>query len=101
MDLDSFDVENCRKVEKAFDRYTIIDLCFKIDVPLEECAGVLENLDRKYIRRVVEFLEHFYDVTLMISCYRYVTSNIFFYEIGSIDCLLQEWKMSDKFGKYW
>ncbi|KAG8657803.1 hypothetical protein MANES_03G090444v8 [Manihot esculenta] len=108
-------LRTAEKFENAFDRFATIDPCFKFDlVSGKECDGVPDSLDWDYIRKIVDFLGHFYDLTLKISGSRYVTSNIFFDEISSIDCLLQEWKMSDdltlanmgqnmkvKFDKYW
>ncbi|KAF2308598.1 hypothetical protein GH714_011172 [Hevea brasiliensis] len=95
-----------------FSKYAIIDPCFKLDLQSDD--GLPDSLDWEHVRRVVDFLSHFYDLTLRISGSRYVTSNIFFNEISSVDCLLQEWQGSDnmelacmgdrmkaKFDKYW
>ncbi|KAF2294845.1 hypothetical protein GH714_021438 [Hevea brasiliensis] len=101
-----------QKFENAFDRYATIDPCFKFD--LQSSDGLPDSLDWENVRRLVDFLGHFYDLTLRISGSRYVTSNIFFNEISSINCLLQEWqgsndielacmgdRMKVKFDKYW
>ncbi|XP_058003896.1 zinc finger BED domain-containing protein RICESLEEPER 2-like [Hevea brasiliensis] len=101
-----------QKFENAFDRYATIDPCFKFD--LQSSDGLPDSLDWENVRRLVDFLGHFYDLTLRISGSRYVTSNIFFNEISSVDCLLQEWqgsndielacmgdRMKVKFDKYW
>ncbi|KAF2322117.1 hypothetical protein GH714_006967 [Hevea brasiliensis] len=93
-------------------RYATIDPCFKFD--LQSSDGLPDSLDWENVRRLVDFLGHFYDLTLRISGSRYVTSNIFFNEISSVDCLLQEWqgsndielafmgdRMKVKFDKYW
>lgn len=102
------------KFENAFDRYATVDPYFKIDLQSSEGNGVPDSLEWEYIGKIVEFLGHFYELTLRISGSRYVTSNIFFDEISSVDCLLQEWKSSNdlelscmgekmklKFDKYW
>ncbi|XP_021593044.1 zinc finger BED domain-containing protein RICESLEEPER 2-like [Manihot esculenta] len=102
------------KFENAFDRYATVDPYFKIDLQSCEGDGVPDSLEWEYIGKFVEFLGHFYELTLRISGSRCVTSNIFFDEISSIDCLLQEWKSSNdlelscmgekmklKFDKYW
>ncbi|KAG8634406.1 hypothetical protein MANES_17G029905v8 [Manihot esculenta] len=108
-------LRTAKKFENAFDRFATIDPCFKFDlVSGKECDDVPDSLDWDYIRKIVDFLGHFYDLTLKISGSRYVTSNIFFDEISSVDCLLQEWKIRDdltlanmgekmkvKFDKYW
>ncbi|KAG8649371.1 hypothetical protein MANES_08G086122v8 [Manihot esculenta] len=92
-------LRTAEKFENAFDKFATIDPCFKFDlVSGKECDGVPDSLDWDYIRKTVDFLGHFYDLTLKIS----------------VDCLLQEWKMSDdltlanmgenmkvKFDKYW
>ncbi|KAG8633975.1 hypothetical protein MANES_17G003183v8 [Manihot esculenta] len=58
-----------------------INSCFKFDlVSGKECDGVPDSLDWKYIRKIVDFLGHFYYLTLKIS--------------GSI------YKMKVKFDKY-
>ncbi|KAF2292745.1 hypothetical protein GH714_027826 [Hevea brasiliensis] len=101
-----------KKFENAFDRYATVDPCFKLD--LQSGDGLLDCLDWENVRRVIDLLGHFYDLTLRISGSRYVTSNIFFNEISSVDCLLQEWqgsndvelacmgdRMKVKFDKYW
>ncbi|KAF2289250.1 hypothetical protein GH714_032126 [Hevea brasiliensis] len=82
-----------QKFENAFDRYATIDPCFKFD--LQSSDGLPDSLDWENVRRLVDFLGHFYDLTLRISGSRYVTSNIFFNEISSVDCLLQEWQGSN------
>ncbi|KAF2303060.1 hypothetical protein GH714_013118 [Hevea brasiliensis] len=82
-----------QKFENAFDRYATVDPCFKLN--LQSSDGLLDSLDWEHFRRVVDFLGHSYDPTLRISRSRYVTSNIFFNEISSVDCLLQEWQGSD------
>ncbi|XP_021600728.1 zinc finger BED domain-containing protein RICESLEEPER 3-like [Manihot esculenta] len=102
-----------KKVRDAV-RYATVDPYFKIDLQSSEGNGVPDSLEWEYIGKIVEFLGHFYELTLRISGSRYVTSNIFFDEISSVDCLLQEWKSSNdlelscmgekmklKFDKYW
>ncbi|KAG8651936.1 hypothetical protein MANES_06G036850v8 [Manihot esculenta] len=83
------------KFENAFDRYATVDPYFKIDLQSCEGNGVPDSLEWEYIGKIVEFLGHFYELTLRIYGSRYVTSNIFFDEISSVDCLLQEWKSSN------
>ncbi|KAF2322124.1 hypothetical protein GH714_007038 [Hevea brasiliensis] len=64
-----------KKFENAFDRYATIDPCFKLD--LQSSDGLPDSLDWENVRRLVDFLGHFYDLTLRISGSQYVTSNIF------------------------
>ncbi|KAF2288802.1 hypothetical protein GH714_014265 [Hevea brasiliensis] len=60
-----------QKFENAFDRYATIDPCFKLD--LQSGDGLLDCLDWENVRRVIDLLGHFYDLTLRISGSRYVT----------------------------
>ncbi|GKV05105.1 hypothetical protein SLEP1_g17148 [Rubroshorea leprosula] len=70
--------------------------------------------DWENCRKLVDFLGHFYCMTLKVSGNWYATSNLYFLEICSLDALLKEWeelsdidlvmltiKMRDKFDKYW
>ncbi|KAG8635518.1 hypothetical protein MANES_16G038752v8 [Manihot esculenta] len=68
------------KFENAFDRYATVDPYFKIDLQSCEGDGVPDSLEWEYIGKIVEFLGHFYELTLRISGSRYVTYNIFFDE---------------------
>jgi hypothetical protein len=65
-------------------------------------------------KKMAEFLEHFYDLTIRISSSLHVTSNTFFHEIGEIHLLIQSWidsvdplrvsmgfRMKEKYDKYW
>ena len=63
---------------------------------------------------IVEFLQHFYNITLRIFIFLNITANSFFNEISNLHYLLSEWKQSSddsqisiglnmkiKFDKYW
>jgi hypothetical protein len=63
---------------------------------------------------MVEFLEHFHDLTVRVSSSLHVTSNSFFHEIGEVHLLIKSWmssqdnlqvsmgmRMKEKFDKYW
>ena len=67
-----------------------------------------------YISKMVELLQHFYDITLRMFGSLYVTANLFFSEMFDLYCPLSEWKqsldnnqilmglnMKSKFDKYW
>ncbi|GLT47003.1 hypothetical protein SLA2020_207260 [Shorea laevis] len=70
--------------------------------------------DWENCRKLVDFLGHFYCMTLKVLGSWYATSNLYFPKICSLDALLKEWeessdidlamltiKMRDKFDKYW
>lgn len=63
---------------------------------------------------MINFLQHFYELTLRISGSLYTTTNLFFHEIFMVYRLLSEWiknddeelskmatKMKEKYDKYW
>ncbi|XP_021631852.1 zinc finger BED domain-containing protein RICESLEEPER 2-like [Manihot esculenta] len=85
-------VRYIRQSPTRLQRYATVDPYFKIDLQSCEGNGVADSLEWEYIGKNVEFLGHFYELTLRISGSRYIISNIFFDEISSVDCLLQEWK---------
>jgi hypothetical protein len=43
---------------------------------------------------MVEFLEHFYDLTVRVSTALQVTAHTFFHEIGEVHALIQSWMES-------
>ena len=66
------------------------------------------------MKQLVDFLQHFYLITLRISGSQYVTTNSFFSEISDFFTILNYWKLSPdaakrmmafsikkKFDKYW
>ena len=76
--------------------------------------GVPSREDWQNARRMITFLQHFYELTLRISGSLYTTSNLFFHEIFLVYRLLGEWiksddeelskmakKMKEKYDKYW
>ena len=96
--------------EKVFEKYDENESAFKADLG----DGVPDIFDWHYVNKMVEYLEHFYEMTLRISGSKYVTSNTFFNEIADLQCVLHEWKQADddslismglnmkaKFDKYW
>ncbi|CAA0818795.1 Unknown protein [Striga hermonthica] len=99
-----------QKFERAFERYEIKDPYFKLELK----HGPPSFVDWEHARRMVDILSHFYELTLRISGTSYVTSNEFYHEISSVNCLLREWiasddldikamgeKMKSKYNKYW
>ncbi|CAA0806372.1 Zinc finger BED domain-containing protein DAYSLEEPER [Striga hermonthica] len=99
-----------QKFERAFDRYEMKDPFFRLELK----HGPPSIVDWENARRMVDILSHFYELTLRISGTSYVTSNEFYHEISSVNCLLREWiasndldikamgeKMKSKYNKYW
>ncbi|CAA0811490.1 Unknown protein [Striga hermonthica] len=80
-----------QKFERAFERYEIKDPYFKLELK----HGPPSFVDWEHARRMVDILSHFYELTLRISGTSYVTSNEFYHEISSVNCLLREWIASD------
>lgn len=101
-----------QKFEKAFDLFTIRDHCYTHE--FNNDGGVPTFWNWANVRRMVDILVHFYELTLRISGSLYVTSNVFYHEISTVNCLLKEWiksddvelklmgeRMKDKYDKYW
>ncbi|XP_073030651.1 zinc finger BED domain-containing protein RICESLEEPER 2-like [Primulina eburnea] len=77
-------------------------------------VGALTSGDWENVRKMEKFLEAFYNLTLRVLGSSYVTSNIYFHEIGELSCVLKLLVESDdsvlatmakrmkfKFDKYW
>ncbi|CAA0806468.1 Unknown protein [Striga hermonthica] len=77
-----------QKFVMAFERYEIKDPYFKIELK----HGTPSIVDWEHARRM---FDHFYELTLRISSTSYVTTNEFYHEISSVNCLLREWIASD------
>ncbi|GER44259.1 HAT family dimerisation domain containing protein [Striga asiatica] len=80
-----------QKFERAFERYKTKDPFFKLELK----HGPPSIVDWEHARRMVDILSHFYELTLRISGTSYVTSNEFYHEISSVNCLLREWIASN------
>ena len=102
------------KFERAFERFGDCDPYFIKDLTDERGPGVPTAFDWDNARRMVQVLEHFYELTIQISGSLYVTSNDFFHEISDVECLSNEWitgidfdlsvmgqRMKEKYDKYW
>lgn len=108
-----------QKIEDTFSSYSALD-CGLLNYLLtdicedEKCAGSLLSTDWENIRRLVKFLETFYELTLKVSGSLYVTSNVHFIEICELHyalndmiqnegCDLSEMatNMKEKFDTYW
>ncbi|XP_070025760.1 zinc finger BED domain-containing protein RICESLEEPER 1-like [Nicotiana sylvestris] len=105
--------------EEAFTKYCDIDYGLMSCISNCICedgqpAGPLLSTDWDSVRRIVKFLEIFYELTLKVSGTLYITSNVHFLEIcvvgsslkelmQSEDATLKEManNMKEKFDKYW
>ena len=96
--------------EKTFKVYEENESSFRADLG----DNVPEFYDWEIANNLVNFLEHFYEMTLRISGSQYVTSNTFFSEIAELFFLLNDLRGVDdisvrqmglniklKFDKYW
>ncbi|XP_074351626.1 zinc finger BED domain-containing protein RICESLEEPER 2-like [Apium graveolens] len=82
-----------QKFQGAFELYETTDPSYVKE--LNEADGVPNFWDWGNVRRMVDILVHFYELTLRISGSLYVTSNIFYHEISKVNYLLKDWMKSD------
>jgi hypothetical protein len=75
------------KYEKAFQRYYDEDPYYKLELE-NEGPGVPVKSDWEKFRKMADFLEHFYDLTLRVSATKHPTSHNFFHEIADVLVLL-------------
>jgi hypothetical protein len=101
--------------EKVFLKLADNDTNYVIDLSkAKDGPGHPDEDDWDNAKKMAQFLQHFYDLTLRISSSLQVTSNTFFHEIGEVHLLIQEWlssednlqvsmgnRMKEKFDKYW
>ncbi|KAG6538673.1 hypothetical protein ZIOFF_003801 [Zingiber officinale] len=85
--FDSFTNEKAQAYERAFSRFDAKNLHFREDL---ENTGVLRIADWKNVRRLIGFLEHFYDLTLKVSRTKYVTAHSFLDDITFIAVVLKK-----------
>ena len=85
-------LDTAEKFERAFERYSMQDSNYKSDLSNNDGKGVPSEEDWTNVRRLVRFLEHFYQLTLRISGSLYITSNSFLSEISKLYYLLKEWQ---------
>ena len=103
-----------QKYQKAFERYSDEDPYYKLELEGENGPGVPTKIDWDKARKMAEFLEHFYDLTLRVSVQSRPTSHTYFHEIADVLLLLREWchsednlckemgmRMLVKYYKYW
>ncbi|CAN6374533.1 unnamed protein product [Urochloa humidicola] len=105
---------NAIPYEKAFERYKDDDPYYQLDLEGQNMPGIPEKSDWEKARKMAEFLEHFYELTLRVSATQHVTSHTYFHEIADVLILLREWcqssdnlrkemgkRMLAKYYKYW
>ncbi|KAG6482260.1 hypothetical protein ZIOFF_058891 [Zingiber officinale] len=85
--FDSFTNEKAQAYERAFSRFDAENLHFREDL---ENTGVPRIADWKNVRRLIGFLEHFYDLTLKVSGTKYVTAHSFLDDITCIAVVLKK-----------
>ncbi|XBI83867.1 hypothetical protein VPH35_092303 [Triticum aestivum] len=100
--------------EQVFYRYADEDPYYALDLNGEKGPGVPEAADWDNARKMTEFLEHFYKLTVRVSASLHCTAHIFFHEIADVIILLWQWcesedslrkdmakRMIAKYNKYW
>ncbi|XP_042436796.1 zinc finger BED domain-containing protein RICESLEEPER 2-like isoform X2 [Zingiber officinale] len=80
-------LETTQAYERAFSRFDAENLHFREDL---ENTGVPRIADWKNVRRLIGFLEHFYDLTLKVSGTKYVTAHSFLDDITCIAVVLKK-----------
>ncbi|XP_066317809.1 zinc finger BED domain-containing protein RICESLEEPER 2-like [Miscanthus floridulus] len=103
-----------QKYQKAFERYSDEDPYYILELEGENGPGVPTKADWDKARKMADFLEHFYDLTLRVSVQSRPTSHTYFHEIADVLLLLREWchsednlskemgtRMLVKYYKYW
>lgn len=85
-------LNTAQQYEKAFEMYSDEDPYYKLDLNDEKDGpGIPEKSDWDNARKMAEFLEHFYELTLRVSVTSCPTSNTYFHEIAYLLLLLREW----------
>jgi hypothetical protein len=81
---------------------------------VKDGVGHPDETDWENAKKMADFLEHFYDLTVRVSTTLHITAHTFFHEIGEVHLLIKSWlnstdelqsamgrRMKDKFDKYW
>ena len=76
--------------KKVFEKYEENESLYSINL----ADNVPDVFYWHYASKMVEFLQHFYDMTLRIFSSLYITTNLFFNELSDLHCLLSEWQQS-------
>ena len=105
-------LDTAQKFERAFERFDKMDPYFKGELIWGD--RLPDNDDWKNVKRLVLFLQNFYELTLKVSDSLHVTTNKFFEELCNIYCLLRDWQLNgnnllsstakkthEKYDKYW
>jgi predicted transcriptional regulator len=101
--------------EKVFLKLAEDDTNYVIDLSeARDGIGHPNEDDCDNTKKMAQFLQHFYDLTVCISSSLQITSNTSFHETGEVCLLIQEWlssednlqvltrnRMKKKFDKYW
>ena len=88
-------LDAAQKFERVFERFDEMDPYFKGELIWGD--GLPDNDDWENVRKLVFFLQNFYELTLKVSGSLHVTVNKFFEELCDIYCLLRDWQLSDGF----
>ena len=96
--------------EKAFESYEESESSFRTDWSHD----IPDYLDWEHVSQLMKMLEIFYEIIVMISSSKYVTTNSFILEISNLSVLLTDMQsdsdlsvrhiglhMKLKFDKYW
>ncbi|XP_077252669.1 zinc finger BED domain-containing protein RICESLEEPER 2-like [Tasmannia lanceolata] len=109
-----FTLDAAEKFERAFARFECTEPQIKIDLEANNGVGTPTSSDWVAVRRLMVFLQHFYELTNKVSGTSFVTSSNFFQELTVLYDVLFDWKngnnrdissmaskMIEKCDKYW
>ncbi|XP_038704672.1 zinc finger BED domain-containing protein RICESLEEPER 2-like [Tripterygium wilfordii] len=86
-------LDTAMKFETAFERFEELEPQITSEVAVE--GGMPKQEDWWNVKRLVTFLQYFYQLTLKVSGTSYVTSNQFFHDLSVLFYVLKEMKSSD------
>ncbi|XP_038716676.1 zinc finger BED domain-containing protein RICESLEEPER 2-like [Tripterygium wilfordii] len=86
-------LDTAMKFETAFERFEELEPQITSEVAVE--GGMPKQEDWGNVKRLVTFLQYFYQLTLKVSGTSYVTSNQFFHDLSVLFYVLKEMKSSD------
>ena len=80
--------------KKAFEKFEEQEIFFTAD-----SREVPDFFYQEAVKKLVDMLQHFYELTMRISSSQYVTANTFFCEIADLFYILKEWQSCDDVSK--
>ncbi|KAE8663456.1 hypothetical protein F3Y22_tig00112968pilonHSYRG00037 [Hibiscus syriacus] len=108
------ETDDALKFETTFDRLGELDFKYRDELSSSKMKGLPTDLDWEHARALFPFLGAFYDATLKMSSFSYVTSNYYFHVVFGIEMRINDKlndpnssiklmasNMREKYHKYW